>query len=153
MRRIVSVVGVVALVALVGLFVAGCGDNGHKGHEEHDGDKAKPEAEHEGHDHGEAKPEAEHEGHEGSEAKPEAGAAKPAATEIAQKTCPVMAGNPINKDLYVDHNGRRVYFCCQMCVGKFKKDPAKYVKKLDEQLKAGTSTDSEPKSHEGHGSH
>lgn len=27
---------------------------------------------------------------------------------------------------------RTVYFCCKMCVSKFKKDPAKYLKALDE---------------------
>ena len=26
---------------------------------------------------------------------------------------------------------REVQFCCKMCVGKFKKDPAKYLAKLD----------------------
>ena len=54
---------------------------------------------------------------------------------IAQKTCPVM-GNPINKDIYVDYNGRRIYFCCNMCPPVFNKDPEKYIKIVDEQLKA-----------------
>lgn len=52
------------------------------------------------------------------------------AEEIAQKSCPVM-GNPINPDIYVDHEGRRVYFCCQACVAKFKADPETYLAKLD----------------------
>ena len=54
--------------------------------------------------------------------------------EIAQKFCPVM-GQPIDPDIYVDRDGRRVYFCCQACVATFKKDPETYLKKLDEQLK------------------
>jgi len=58
-----------------------------------------------------------------------------AETQIAQKLCPVM-GQPINKEFYVDYQGRRIYFCCQMCVDTFKKDPEKYVKKVDEQLQA-----------------
>ena len=49
--------------------------------------------------------------------------------ESVQKTCPVM-GRQIKKSLYVDHKGRRVYFCCPGCVSTFKKDPAKYLKKL-----------------------
>ncbi len=53
--------------------------------------------------------------------------------EIVQKTCPVMEGK-INPELYVDHNGRRIYFCCQGCVDTFKKDPEKYMKKVDEDL-------------------
>ena len=32
------------------------------------------------------------------------------ATGTMQTTCPVM-GNKINKDIYVDHQGTRVYFC------------------------------------------
>jgi len=51
--------------------------------------------------------------------------------EIAQKVCPVMGG-PIDKDIYVDHEGRRVYFCCTACVDAFKQDPEKYLRKLDE---------------------
>jgi len=31
---------------------------------------------------------------------------------------------------------RLVRFCCKMCVSKFKKDPAKYLKKIDEAAAA-----------------
>ena len=48
----------------------------------------------------------------------------------AQTTCPVMGGK-INKKYYADYQGKRVYFCCPACIGTFKKDPAKYLKKLD----------------------
>ena len=41
---------------------------------------------------------------------------------------------------------RLVRFCCKMCIPKFEKDPAKYLKKLDEaaaaKAKAGVA---EPK--------
>lgn len=47
-----------------------------------------------------------------------------------QKTCPVMGGT-INKDIYADYEGKRVYFCCEACVPTFKKDPAKYITKLE----------------------
>lgn len=47
-----------------------------------------------------------------------------------QTTCPVM-GAAINKNIYVDHNGKRVYFCCNACPAAFKKDPEKYIKKLE----------------------
>ena len=49
--------------------------------------------------------------------------------EIAQTTCPVMGG-PINKNLYTEYEGKKVYFCCQGCVDEFKKDPEKYLSKL-----------------------
>lgn len=47
-----------------------------------------------------------------------------------QATCPVMAGRKINKSIHVDHDGKRIYFCCQGCPRAFKKDPEKYLKKL-----------------------
>jgi len=54
---------------------------------------------------------------------------------ITQTICPVM-GNPINKDIYTDYKGKRVYFCCNACVGTFNKDPEKYMKKMaDEGVK------------------
>ena len=46
-----------------------------------------------------------------------------------QTACPVMGGN-INKELYVDYKGERVYFCCAGCPETFKKNPEKYMKKL-----------------------
>ena len=46
-----------------------------------------------------------------------------------QTTCPVMGGE-IDKNVYVDYQGKRVFFCCKMCVDKFKEDPEKYMKKL-----------------------
>ena len=54
---------------------------------------------------------------------------------IAQKTCPVMGG-PIDPNIYLDYQGRRVYFCCQGCQAEFNKNPDEYMRKLDEQLKA-----------------
>ncbi len=49
----------------------------------------------------------------------------------SQITCPVMGG-PINQQLYADHDGKRVYFCCSYCDGEFKKSPEKYLGKLKE---------------------
>lgn len=46
-----------------------------------------------------------------------------------QTLCPVM-GYAINKKIFVDHNGKRVYFCCNGCPETFKKEPDKYIKKL-----------------------
>lgn len=49
-----------------------------------------------------------------------------------QTTCPVIGGQ-INKNIYADYQGNRVYFCCPPCIKEFKKDPDKYVKKMKEQ--------------------
>ncbi len=67
--------------------------------------------------------------------------------ESGQVLCPVMGGK-IDKKVYVDHNGKRVYLCCTACVDKFKADPGKYMKKLE-----GVKLDGAPgamKGHEGH---
>jgi YHS domain-containing protein len=50
--------------------------------------------------------------------------------DSVQTLCPVM-GTKINKDLYVDHNGQRVYVCCKPCIDAIKKNPEKYIKKLE----------------------
>lgn len=46
-----------------------------------------------------------------------------------QAKCPVMGGN-INRDVYVDHEGYRIYFCCPGCDGKFRKDPDVYIQQM-----------------------
>ena len=48
-----------------------------------------------------------------------------------QTTCPIEGGK-INKAIFADYQGKRVYFCCAGCPEEFKKDPAKYVKKLED---------------------
>jgi YHS domain-containing protein len=47
-----------------------------------------------------------------------------------QETCPVMGGK-INKSIYTDYDGKRVYFCCNACPEPFKKEPEKYIKKME----------------------
>lgn len=71
-------------------------------------------------------------------------AAAPEEEAIAQTHCPVM-GAPIDKDIYVDHEGRRVYFCCEPCVAQFQQNPEEYLAKLD--------APGEHDAHEGHEHH
>jgi YHS domain-containing protein len=50
------------------------------------------------------------------------------------KTC-IVSGEKLGEmgDPYVfKYEGREIKFCCQSCVKDFKKDPAKYLKKIDE---------------------
>lgn len=56
--------------------------------------------------------------------------------ELAQKTCPVM-GLAIDRDIYVDHEGTRVYFCCADCLAQFEENPEKYMEIYHEQLGKG----------------
>ena len=69
-------------------------------------------------------------------------AADTAAKDASQTQCPVMSGN-IDKNIYVDYEGKRIYFCCTGCVEEFKKDPAKYLEKMKEQ---GITPEKAPKS-------
>ena len=46
-----------------------------------------------------------------------------------QTICPVMAG-AINKDLFTEYKGKKVYFCCEGCKEKFLEEPEKYLAKL-----------------------
>lgn len=52
-----------------------------------------------------------------------------------QTICPIM-GNQVDRTIFTDWEGdenntpKRVYFCCPMCVDKFKAKPTKYIKKL-----------------------
>jgi YHS domain-containing protein len=47
-----------------------------------------------------------------------------------QTMCPVM-GEEVNKTLFVDHQGKRVYVCCNTCVEIVKADPEKYIRKME----------------------
>ena len=48
---------------------------------------------------------------------------------VEQTTCPVMGG-AINKELFTEYKGKKVYFCCSGCKGPFEKNPEKYIDKL-----------------------
>jgi YHS domain-containing protein len=53
-----------------------------------------------------------------------------AVEKIEQTTCPVMDGNAIDKNVFVEYKGKKVYFCCPDCKAKFEADPEKYIAKL-----------------------
>ena len=52
--------------------------------------------------------------------------------EKGELFCPVMKSVVASKEKAVgfqDYEGKRYYFCCDMCPGKFKENPALYAKK------------------------
>jgi YHS domain-containing protein len=53
--------------------------------------------------------------------------------ESQQKICPVMK-RPINKDLFVEYKGRRLYVCCKSCLGAVKANPEKYADEIAKQV-------------------
>lgn len=50
----------------------------------------------------------------------------------AQTLCPVMGGK-INQDIFVDYNGKRIYFCCPGCQDTFKENPQEYLQKMADE--------------------
>jgi len=100
------------LVASIGLFLGGCRDD----------NAGTSASDHSGHDHGE---------HARQTASTDEAAAPDAATtaETEQKLCPVM-NYPINKAIFVEYEGKKVYFCCPGCPEQFQADPQAYLAKL-----------------------
>jgi YHS domain-containing protein len=56
------------------------------------------------------------------------------AAAYEQTICPVMAG-PVNKEIFTEYKGKKVYFCCAGCKEEFEKDPEKYIAKLPQFAK------------------
>jgi YHS domain-containing protein len=48
---------------------------------------------------------------------------------VEQTICPVMEG-PVNKKIFTEYQGKKVYFCCPSCKADFEKNPEKYIAKL-----------------------
>lgn len=48
---------------------------------------------------------------------------------VEQTICPVMKG-PINKDIFTEYEGKKVYFCCDACKQKFEEEPEEYLAEL-----------------------
>ena len=76
---------------------------------------------------------------------------------VGNKICPV-SGEKIDEKLKAtyEYEGKIYNFCCAMCIDEFKKDPEKYIKKVEEEMqkeKAGqkTETPSQMQGHEMHG--
>jgi len=58
----------------------------------------------------------------------------PGMTQAAgtQSRCPIT-GEPVNRDLFVDHAGKRIYVCCAGCLAEVSRNPEKYVRELESQ--------------------
>jgi YHS domain-containing protein len=59
------------------------------------------------------------------------------AVNIGNKICPVT-GEKIDEKTKAtyEYKGKIYNFCCAMCIDEFKKDPEKYIKKVEEELQA-----------------
>ena len=61
-----------------------------------------------------------------------------------QKRCPVSGEVLLDKNVYSDYEGRRVYFCCEKCQGAFAKSPQEYLKKMDAPAKGDKPAPEKP---------
>ncbi len=62
------------------------------------------------------------------------------AENVGNEICPV-SGAKINQETKAtyEYKGKIYNFCCPMCIEEFKKDPDKYIQKVEEELKGQTS--------------
>jgi YHS domain-containing protein len=63
-----------------------------------------------------------------------------------QTHCPVMGG-PINKEIFVEYKGKKVYFCCGGCDDVFLKEPEKYLPKLPQFQEMNTEDEHAGRNH------
>ena len=56
------------------------------------------------------------------------------AASVEQAVCPVT-GQKIDKNIFVEYKGKKVYFCCADCKAVFEKEPEKYIAKLPQFAK------------------
>lgn len=56
--------------------------------------------------------------------------------DVGNKICPVT-GEKINEKTKAtyEYEGKIYNFCCAMCIDTFKKDPQKYIKKVEEEIR------------------
>ncbi len=73
-------------------------------------------------------------------------AVTPGPTEKSPKPYPLSTclvsgekfGGDMGKPVVIVYEGREIKFCCKSCIGKFKKDSATYLKKLEQAEKASS---------------
>jgi hypothetical protein len=48
-------------------------------------------------------------------------------SRAVQTKCPVMPDNDIDPEIFSVYQGKKIYFCCQLCRVAFEKEPQKYL--------------------------
>ena len=55
--------------------------------------------------------------------------------DVGNKICPVLNEKIDEKSKATYEYGGKIYnFCCASCIDEFKKDPGKYIKKIEEEM-------------------
>lgn len=65
----------------------------------------------------------------------EAKKVKPYPLETCLVTGEKLGG--MGKPVVINHEGQEIKLCCKGCVKSFTKEPAKYLKKMEDEIKAG----------------
>ncbi|MEI8349560.1 MAG: YHS domain-containing protein [Candidatus Omnitrophota bacterium] len=95
---------------------------------------------------------AEHNSHTYAEAETAAQAVSKEVVNVGNKICPVLGekvGENGMEPATYEYEGKIYNFCCTACIDEFKKDPAKYIKKIEEEKK-GLEIKMQPESQQGH---
>ncbi|MBP7216905.1 MAG: YHS domain-containing protein [Candidatus Omnitrophica bacterium] len=75
------------------------------------------------------------------------------AFNVGNKICPVSGekvGQAGMEPVTFEYEGKIFNFCCAACIDEFKKDPSKYIQKVEEELMGEPQQKSGHDSHEGH---
>ena len=49
---------------------------------------------------------------------------------IPQTNCPINKDEAVDKKVFTDYKGYRIYFCCKSCIENFIKDGENFIKKM-----------------------
>jgi YHS domain-containing protein len=55
------------------------------------------------------------------------------AVDAGNKICPVT-GDKVDGAMAYEYENKIYNFCCPMCIGEFKKEPQKYIDKVNQEL-------------------
>jgi YHS domain-containing protein len=67
---------------------------------------------------------------------------------VGNKICPVL-GEKIDEETKAtyEYKGKIYNFCCSMCVDEFKKDPEKYIQKVEQELRTESESQTKQEEH------
>ena len=73
------------------------------------------------------------------------------AEDAANTICPV-SGEKIDENTKVtyEYKGKIYAFCCQVCLEEFKKDPEKFIQKMEKEKSEGSKQEQSDKEHHSH---
>jgi uncharacterized membrane protein/YHS domain-containing protein len=57
--------------------------------------------------------------------------------QVTNLLCPVTTDEPVDTEIFLEHEGTRVYFCCKRCRKQFAENPGAYVSNLPQLAAAG----------------